>query len=163
MSLKYHIHDGKTIDIAKGSFTFCMHVEGPISISHAQGTYSLKAHQDICKLILRFDQFKDSILENIDAIWYLIWESMLLKELSHSWMFKDVLVIIISTFFPFKGPPRYVPFIIQISLFRIGKSFFSFHVTFHSINEHLETLNTWKSKHHKGICWFDGSKCKKEC
>jgi hypothetical protein len=88
---------------------------------------------------------------------------MLLKELSHSWMFKDVLVIIISTFFPFKGPPRYVPFIIQISLFRIGKSFFSFHVTFHSINEHLETLNTWKSKHHKGICWFDGSKCKKEC
>ncbi len=67
-SLKYHIHDGKAIDIAKGSFTLCMHVEGPISISHAQGTFSLEAHQDMCKLIIGFDQVKDSILENVNAI-----------------------------------------------------------------------------------------------
>jgi hypothetical protein len=27
----------------------------------------------MCKLIIGFDQVKDSILENVNAIWYLIW------------------------------------------------------------------------------------------
>jgi hypothetical protein len=54
MSLKYHIHDDKVVDIAKGSFTLCTHVQGPISISRAQGTFSIKAYQNMCKLMLGF-------------------------------------------------------------------------------------------------------------
>jgi len=53
MSLKYHIHDDKVVDIAKGSFALCTHVQGPVSISHAQGTFSLKAHQKYVQINVR--------------------------------------------------------------------------------------------------------------
>jgi hypothetical protein len=68
LSLKYHIHDVKLVDIAKGSFTLCMHVQGAISIRRVEGTFSLEAHQYMCEQILRSDLVKDAIPRNVNII-----------------------------------------------------------------------------------------------
>jgi hypothetical protein len=59
-SLKYQIDDDKSVNIAKGSFRFYIHVERTISISHVERTFSLESHQYMCKLILGFDLVKDA-------------------------------------------------------------------------------------------------------
>jgi len=80
--IKFHIHHDEVNSIAEGTFTLSRsHVwGGPITVIAVKGTFSLDAHQDMCRLILKSEDFDNWFSEIVAEV-----QSTLLKKPLHLW------------------------------------------------------------------------------